>query len=396
MTRYFRHAGVCCALLAIAGCGVFGGDKDEESEPKELVDIEQTLVVDKLWSAKVGGKSEFLRLALMPAGDGKRVYAASHDGNVIAFEPGTGKRLWRADTGVRLSAGPAVGEGMVAVGGSDGDLVLLSAEDGAELWRRDVEGEVLAPPVIKDDLLVVYTIDGKLYVLSTFDGSENWSLEKNQPALTLRGSAAPVVVGTTVVAGFDNGRIMATSLLDGVTEWETVLSPPTGRSDLERLSDVDGVISVVGQDVYASGYQGRLAALAVESGQVLWARELSSHVGVSADWNNVYTATDNGEIVAMSRRTGAESWRNDALLRREPTLPVPFDRTVVVGDLEGYLHFFSNIDGRQVARKHLGKSLVSGVPVVIGGVLYVQNEAGTLTAFAVPERDTQATSGDDT
>lgn len=381
------------AGVFLSGCSIFGGGDEEELQPAELLEFDETFDVKRLWSVKLGKDAEFLRLALQPIGDGSRIYAASHDGVVHALEPRTGKRVWQIETDVLLSAGPGVGEGLVVVGGMDGDLICLSAEDGRELWRRDVDGEVLAAPVIKDDVMVVYTIDGKLHVLSTFDGSERWTVSQSLPPLTLRGAAVPVVVGTTVIAGFDNGRLLALDLDTGNTEWEAVLSPPTGRSDLERLSDVDGSIAAIGQDIYATGYQGRLASLAAESGQVLWAREISTHTGVSADWNNLYTTTDNGEIIALGRRNGTEAWRQDALLRREPSLPVPFATTIVASDFEGYLHFFSNLDGKPVARRRVGKTLASGAPVVIGGVLYVQNEGGELAAFGVPERDTEAVKG---
>ncbi|MGB5344970.1 MAG: outer membrane protein assembly factor BamB [Woeseia sp.] len=388
-----RLAALACVALLLSGCSLFGSKKDKELQPKELTDFTETLEVRRLWNAKVGGGSEFLRLALMPAGDGNRIYTASYNGVVSAFEPQSGKRLWRVETDSQLSAGPAVAGDKVVVGGVDGDVILLTADSGAEVWRRNVAGEVLASPIAKDDQLVVYTIDGKLRVLSLFDGRELWSIEKNLPPLTLRGSAIPVVVGTTVVSGFDNGRIVATNLLDGITEWEAVLSPPTGRSDLERLSDIDGRISAVGQDVYASGYQGQVAALAAESGQLLWEREMSSYAGVTADWNNVYTTLESGEVVALSRRAGTEFWRNDDLLRRDPTLPVPFDRAIAVGDFEGYVHFLNNLDGKPIARRRVGKGLISGAPVVIGGVLYVQSESGSVTAFAVPQRDTKAVAG---
>ncbi len=383
------------ASLAMSGCGIFGGEDDDALAPKELVDFDPTLEVERLWSADVGGDSEFLRLNLMPAGDGTRIYTAGRDGSVSAFDPESGRRLWRTETDAPLSAGPGLGNGRVVVAASDGTLISLVAETGEERWRVNIGGESLATPIIADDSLVVYTIDGKLRVLSLFNGSVLWSMEQSVPALTLRGSAAPVVVGTTIIAGFDNGRLVAVNLLDGATEWEAMLSPPTGRSDLERLSDVDGTITAVDQDVYASGYQGRIASVAAESGQVLWAREISTHVGISADWNNLYTANTDGEILAMSRSTGAEAWRNDALLRREPTLPVPFDTAIVVGDFEGYLHFMSNLDGDLVARERVGKGMVSGAPVVIGGRLYVQTEAGKVSAYAVPKRDAPATPGEE-
>jgi outer membrane protein assembly factor BamB len=196
------------------------------------------------------------------------------------------------------------------------------------------------------------------------------------------------VVGNDVISGFDNGRLIATDLADGVTEWEAVLTPPSGRSDLDRLADIDGGLASVGQDVYAAGYNGRLAALAAESGQVLWDREISSPSGVAADWNNVYTVGNQGEIIALLRRNGDDVWRQESLLRREPTPPVAFNTAVVVGDFEGYVHFFSNFDGRPVARERVGKGMISGVPVVMGDKLFVQSETGVLAAFIVrtPER----------
>jgi outer membrane protein assembly factor BamB len=380
-----RVAAWLIAAFTLAGCGIFGGGDDEELQPTELLKFQQSLEVRRLWSAKLGEGAEFLRIALSPAGDGSRVYAASHDGNVSAYDPEDGRRIWRTETAVVLSAGPGVGEGIVVVAGYNGDLIALNAENGAELWRIEIAAESLARPLIKDDAVVVYTIDGRLRVFSTFDGRERWVLEQTMPALTLRGSAAPIVVGTTVIAGFDNGRLTAISLNDGSQQWEAVLSPPSGRSDLDRLSDIDGVMAAVGQDVYAAGYHGRVASLAVESGQVLWAREISGLSGLAADWNNIYLVGEDGALLALVRRNGEDVWRQEALIRREPTAPVAFSTAVVVGDFEGYVHFFNNLDGRPVARVRVGKGMISHAPVVIGGRLYVQSESGTLSAFDVPD-----------
>ena len=377
-----RIAIFLCSVSTVAGCAWFGGD-EEELQPTELLKFEQTLDVRRIWSANVGKGTEFLRIALSPAGDGNRIYAASYDGNVSAFDAEDGRRIWRTKVEAVLSAGPGVGEGLIVVAGYDGDLIALSAEDGSELWRKNIAGESLAQPLIKDDAVVVYTIDGRLRVFSTFDGTERWVLEQSLPALTLRGSAAPIVVGTTIVAGFDNGRLLAINLSDGSELWQAVLTPPSGRSDLDRLADVDGTMAAVGQDVYATGYHGRVASLAVESGQVLWARELSGLSGVAADWNNLYLIGEEGELLALLRRNGEDVWRQDALIRREPTAPVAFGTAVVVGDFEGYVHFFNNFDGRPVARVRVGKGMISHSPVVIGGRLYVQSESGKLSAYTI-------------
>ena len=382
MNSALRMTGLVVTVLLLSSCGLFD-DKDEELEPKKLVKLKNTLNIKKLWSAKVGGDSEFLLVGLRPASDGSNIYAASQDGKVIAVDPVSGKLRWKTELEIELSAGPGIGEGAVAVASKDGYVVLLDAKTGVERWRVYIGGETLAQPLIKDDVVIAQSIDNRLRALSLFDGKQKWELEQTMPALTMRGASSPVLVDGKVIAGFDNGRLLAVNADSGDIEWDSMLALPTGRSDLDRLSDVDGSIAAVGLDVYAAGYQGRVTSLAAESGQVLWAREISTQVGVSADWNSVYTTREDGEVVAMGRNDGAETWRNDDLLRRDPTLPVPFHTAVVVGDFEGYLHFFSSIDGTAVARMRLGSTSISSYPLVVANTLYVQSDGGTLAAYTV-------------
>jgi len=397
VNKAVRIIGLIAAGSLLASCGLFG-DEEEELEPMELVDIDESIKVKRIWSSKIGGKSEFLRVALRPASDGNRIYVASEDGNVSAYDSEDGDQIWRNELDVELTSGPGVGEGLVVVAAKDGFVILLDASTGEEKWRADIAGESLALPLIKGESVIIQTIDNRLQALSAFDGRSRWSIVQSPPALTMRGSSSPVIVGNTVIAGFDSGRLVAADLDTGTTIWESLLSPPQGRSDLDRLSDIDGAMAVVGQDLYASGYQGRLAALATESGQMLWNRDISSYEGVAADWTSVYTVRDDGEIVAMGRQNGAESWRNGSLLRREPTLPIPFGTTVVVGDLEGYLHFFNTIDGEAVARVRLGSDAITSDPFVLANRLYVQSDNGQLAAYVVvddrPQRSDAETADD--
>lgn len=387
MNPVLRTLAPLTMAFAVASCSWFDKD-DDELKPTRLVDIEAKVEVDKLWSVNLGKGAEYLRVGLQPASNGARIFAASRDGNVFAIDPDTGNTVWRSELDTHLSAGPGVGEGIVVVAAADGFLVALDADSGDELWRADIAGESLSRPLIDSGLVVVLTIDNRLRALSAFDGSDRWIVEKSTPSLTMRGSAAPILVGTTVIAGFDNGRLVAVNIADGAEAWDTLISAAAGKSDLERLADVDGQIGVVGQDIYASGYHGAVAAIAVESGQMLWAREVSSYEGVAADWNNLYTVDDEGVVIAMTRRNGDETWRQTSLVRREPTVPVPYQATVVVGDFEGYLHFFSNFDGDPVARVRAGKAAVSVAPVAVGGRLLVQGDDGKLTAYAIEQPDT--------
>ncbi len=394
LRRFAGPVGLIVATLLLSSCGIFSDKEDEELEPKELVKLQNKLKVKKLWTAKVGGDSEFLLVGLRPVGDGNRIYAAGAGGNVIAVDPQSGKQHWKTELDVELSAGPAVGDGTVVVGSKDGIVITLDANSGAEQWRVFVGGEMLAKPLIDENNVIVQTIGNRLIALARFDGKQRWEMEQTLPVLTMRGASSPMMIGSSVIAGFDNGRLIAVNVGSGDIEWDAMLSLPTGRSDLDRLSDIDGSIAVVGQDIYAAGYQGRIASVAAESGQVLWSREISSMVGVAADWNSVYTTRNDGEVIALTRSNGADYWRNDDLLRRDPTLPTPFHTTAVVGDFEGYLHFFSSIDGTAVARVRLGKKAISSTPIVVANRLYVQSDDGVVAAYEVVQNRKKRTAPD--
>ena len=382
MIRVTKVFIVLASCIALSACSLFS-DKDEELEPVKLTKIKTTLKVKRLWTAKLGGSAEFLRVALQPAGDGNRIYASSQDGQVSAFDPVSGKRIWRTELDLEISAGPGVGDNLVVIASKGGIVIALDAATGTERWRSNVGGESLSRPLIANDAVVIQTVDNRMRALQAFDGSERWVILQSMPALTMRGSSSPVMSGANVVAGFDNGRVVAVDLESGDVTWESLLAPPTGRSDLDRLSDIDGAMVVVGQDIYASGYQGRVGSIAAESGQLLWSVEVSSYAGVAVDWTSLYTTQDTGVVIAMARRNGAETWRQESLLRREPTVPVPFHTTVAVGDLEGYLHFFNNLDGEPVARLKLGSRAISSNPVVVADRLYVQSDDGSIAAYIV-------------
>ena len=387
-----RLLAVGLAPALLAACSLFGDKEDESLLPVELVDFDASLEVRRAWQLDLGDSAEFLLLGLRPVGDGSRIYAAGADGNVFAIDPDTGKPFWRTRLDLALSSGPAVGDDFVVVVSSDGELIALDAGDGNERWRVDIGGDSLASPLVTGNVVVVQTIDNRLRAVSSFDGSLRWSIEQATPALTLRRNASPIAVGSDIIAAFDSGRMVSVDRASGDTQWDSMVSPPSGRSDLERMTDIDGVIAALGQDIYAAGFQGRLAAIAAESGQVLWSREISSYVGVAADWNNLYTTAENGEIIALAREDGTEIWRHGLLLRRQPTLPVPFYTTVAAGDFEGYVHFFSTLDGRQVARLRQGSAAITTAPVAVGDLLIVQSDSGSLAAYRVnlparPPRD---------
>jgi outer membrane protein assembly factor BamB len=373
-----RALAAIAALALVAAC-----DKDKNAEPPaELVDIKPTLSVDKLWSSNVGGGGEKLRLALDLAEDSGTLYAASRDGEVVAIDPANGRKIWKSNTKIDLSAGPGAGAGLVAVGTNGGKLLALDAANGEERWRVQLSGEVLAPPLVTGDSVVVRTVDGRLHSLAAADGKERWSVEDLVPRLTLRGTSPPVLAEDAVICGFDSGKVMSVGLEDGAMRWQAQVSSPRGRSELERLADVDAAVRVSGADVYAVGYQGRVAMISLDSGQIWWARDLSSYRSLALDGDQLYVATSDGDVVALARRDGSVVWQQQALKRRGLGAPaVTEGGVVVVGDFDGYLHFMDRGSGKFLARERMSRTRISFAPLVSGDRLIVIDDGGDITAY---------------
>ncbi len=379
--RQLRRGGwlLATAILVVA-CS-----KDKAvDQPAKLTPFTPSLRVEHLWSTTVDDKkAEPLRLGLGLALDGGRIYDAGHKGDVVSLDPKNGRLLWRTRTKAPLSGGTAAGGGLVVVGTSDGRLFALSAEDGKTRWEVRINGEVLAPVAISEKLIAVRTGDGKLRGLSPADGHELWVQEQQVPRLSLRGTSAPVIVGDTVLCGFDNGKVMSINGSDGSLLWEATVTPPHGRTELERLADIDAAVLVAGQNVYTVGFQGRVAMLALDTGQVWWSHELSSYRGMSLDEEALYVATADGEVVALRARTGAEIWRQGVLLHRGLSAPADMGDAIVVGDLQGYVHWLDKASGALMARTKAGSARISNAPVVMGNVVLVQTDRGQISAYRV-------------
>jgi outer membrane protein assembly factor BamB len=380
MRHLQRSIFIAALLIGIAACS-----KDKViDEPAKLTPLAATLRVDRVWSASVDDKKAVaLRLGLGLSADENRVYAAGHRGDVVAIDLASGHRLWRTRTRAPLSGGTANGLGLVTVGTSDGRLFALDSASGAVRWSVRVSGEVLAPAVISARLIALRTVDGRLHALSLSDGHELWSYEQQVPKLSLRGTSRPVIAGDLLLCGFDNGKVAAVNISDGSMQWEATVAPPHGRTELERLDDIDSPVSVSGQDVFTVGFQGRVAMLALDTGQVWWSHDASSYRGLTLDGDVLYLVSADGEVVALRGRTGAEIWRQKALLHRGLSAAAVTDDSVITADYQGYVHWLDRATGALAARASSGKARVSTAPLVAGDKVLVINDRGQISAFSV-------------
>lgn len=370
--------------IALSGCGAWFSKEAIVNPPAELVDVEQEIEVDELWSRRVGAGVSEHYLKLRPLVENGRVFVAESKGRVVAYEVRNGDEIWRTETETSISGGAGGGDGLVLVGSSDGDVVALSAETGEEKWRTRVSSEVLAPPVAANGVAVTRTADGKLFGLSVTDGSRLWVYDRTVPVLTLRGTSTPVLVSGAAVSGFDSGQLVAVSLENGQPLWESRIAMPRGRSELERLVDIDADPLVADRVVYAVTYQGRIAALDLFSGNVIWQRDMSSYAGLGVQDEVLYVTDTDSYVWALDRRNSASLWRQDKLEHRQLTAPLGIGRYVVVGDFEGYVHWLSRDDGRILARVRVDSSGILAPPVAYRDVVLIYGKGGTLTALQVP------------
>ncbi|MDH5190772.1 MAG: outer membrane protein assembly factor BamB [Gammaproteobacteria bacterium] len=369
---------------SLSACSWFGWGKEDTTEPPaELVDFDEKIRINELWSNSTGSGAEELYLKLKPGIDGERVFATNHEGDVYAFHAKTGEKLWEAELEKRVSGGTGVGEYKVFVGTSDAEVIALDQSDGKVSWIARVSSEVLSAPVASNGIVVIRTGDGKLFGLNATTGKRLWIYDRTIPVLTLRGTSSPVVVNNMVLAGFANGKLVSLNLASGKQIWETTIAAPRGRSELERMVDIDADPVVIGNLVYVVTFQGFMSVIDLHTGQILWTRKMSSSAGINVDRSNMYVSDSDGHIWAFTRDSGRGLWKQEMLHARQISAPVVQGDYVVVGDLEGYLHWISREDGSFVARERADSAPIIAAPVVADDILYVVSKEGDLAAYRI-------------
>ena len=371
-----------CALL-ISGCSWFGGDDEDEIKPAELVKFDQQVKIKKQWSTKVGGGNKQFWNSLRPATNGDSVFAADHEGKISAVDVATGKRRWTTELDVPLSGGVGYAADQVLVGTVEGEVYVLNATDGSVLWTARVSSEILASPQSNGTVVAVQTIDNKLFAFDANSGEALWQHEDDAPLLTVRGTRTALVTNRMILAGFDSGKLIAFNPENGSLIWESRLALPKGRTDLERMVDVDGSALLVDDVIYAVTYQGRLGAIARGTGRSLWFQDGSSHSSPAYSSGQVYVSEADSTVRAFNSGSGQVIWSNEELFLRRVTGPARLGAYMAVADAEGYLHLLSTEDGSFVGRTKVDGSGVSAAMLTIGDSLIIQSNGGALSSYKI-------------
>ena len=385
------------SLVALAGCHSF--KKENIQPPTPLAkDFKPTIAVKNVWTARVGHGAGVSGVRMQPTVVDGVLYAASTDGDIVALDANTGKTLWSKSTRTHgwfgwgdkkrkdaiYSGGPAVSGDMLVIGTLNGHVYALNTKDGSDRWEATLPSEVVDSPTIVGDLTVVRSQDGRVYGLDSSNGQRRWVNDQgNVPLLSLRGNGPLLVANGVVFYGSDDGKLIALRLDNGDKLWEQKLSTGEGRTDIDRINDADGGVLLDGTTLYAGAYHGSLTAVDGPSGRPLWARQFSTYTTAAASGNALYAVNDESQVWAFDKASGSDMWKSDALRYRWLTAPALQDDYIVVGDIEGYVHWLQTGDGSLAAREKLSKKAIRAQPVVANGMVYVEDVVGHLAAYSV-------------
>ncbi len=379
MNRKYK---ITCALtvltLALAGCAG-KTNKVPEVKPNPLPKLTQAKTLVPVFSTSVASTDAADPLRLRLDADNGVVFAIDPKGEVSAFK---GKqRLWQKKVSKdNLSSGVEAAEGLVVVGNQKGQLFALDQQTGEQKWTAQLTGALLAPSLIHVGRVISVSNDGTVYAHEIATGAQVWTYNLPNVQFSLRGMAAPVALDArNVLIASSNAYIYALDALSGVPKLQRRVAVSDGRSDIQRLVDIDGEPVVAGQFVVTTSYQGQVTVLDLASQQVVWSEDASSIQRPEVVGNGVFVAQTDGKIKAFEITSGQPLWENDQLLNRKLSNPVMLGTDLVVGDLDGVLHLIDPRTGQITGRSKTSGEVRS--LRVIDNQLYVSTRKGALSIW---------------
>jgi len=339
--------------------------------------IQQPILVWSNHDGKGAGKLEAkCRLGL----SGDTLFSVDYQGRLIALDRLTGRSQWKTDTKAPVTAGVGVSEGIVFIGTETGKVEAFRSTDGQPLWKVGIESPAMAFSQGRHAIYAHATNDS-VYAFDLNDGHNLWHYQINTPTLMFRQVSRPVIAANKVLVGFSTGKLMALDNVTGFPEWEKEIAISKGRSDIQRMVDVNADPIVVGKTVYAVGYQGRVVALDLDTGTSLWERDLSSFSGLAVNTTSVFVSDTAGIVWAFKRNSGELLWKQEGLSGRALTAPVVMNDEIVIADEEGYLHWLSETDGSFTGRVRVDSQGIEATPMVVEGYLSVLSRSGKIATY---------------
>ena len=387
-----------CTAVLLTGCAGLDAAKDiwsslteslfgkDNSEPPRVLAEEfvQKIQLTIKWKESIGDGYGGQNINLVPAVTEDSVLVADHKGLVESLSRLNGEKRWEVETEMNLSSGPVLSKDKLILGSRDAEVAAYAITDGALLWKTALSSEIVALPAVANGVVVVRGSDGRITGLDEKTGATLWSHERTAPALAVRSKGGPAIAGDLVIDGYGGGKLLALRIKDGQTEWEAVVALAKGRSEIDRLLDINATPVVKGDTLYVSGYQGGIAAVSLNDGEVQWRQEkFFSHSGLTSNRRSLFLCDASSDVWRLDMHNGSDLWKQDELHQRRLTPPIPVKDKLVVGDFEGYVHVLSQDDGGLLARVEVDDTPIQAPPVVYDDVVYVYTTGGELAALSL-------------
>lgn len=383
MRSRFPGASVLAAAvltLALAGCSMlpssFGGGV-EKPKPAELPPNVALIAVRPAWTARIGEVSSPITVNVR----GGTITLASSDGTVVAMDAATGRDLWRGSAGGPIAAGVGSDGSVAAVVTRSNELVALKS--GKEIWRGKLPAVAYTPPFVAGGRVFVLSADRSVSAFDGQNGRKLWTQQRPGEPLVLRQAGVMLAVGDTLVVGL-SGRLVGLDPLTGAIRWEAPLASPRGINDVERLVDLVGTVSRVGDSVCARAFQASVGCVDAGRGALVWTKPANGAEGVAGDDKLVFGTEADGKVIAWRRESGERAWVSERLRYRTLTAPLALGRSVVIGDSTGLVHLLSREDGSPLNRLTTDNSPIMAAPVLAGNTLVIVTRNGGVYGF-VPE-----------
>ncbi len=367
-----RAFAVACMLAALVACASTG----EKPKPVALPADAGSLHVRQAWAVHLPATASSLRIAV----NGDVAIVAASDGTVAAIDAASGAERWRVSIGAPLLAGVGSDGNLAAVITQGNELVVL--KDGHLLWRRHLAAQGYTAPWVSGQRVFVQTADRTLGAWDGLSGRRLWSQPRTAENLVLKRPGVLLAVGDTLVAGA-GGRLIGLNPANGSSRWEASLAAPRGTNDVERLVDLTGPASRVGDVVCARAYQATVGCVDTAQATLRWSRSSIGAEGLGGDAQRVYGTEANGDVVAWRRSDGEPAWTSQRLRYRALTAPLAIGRMLAIGEDSGTLHFVSSEDGTLLGRITPDGSGIAAPPVLAGGTVVVVTHNGGIFGYRV-------------
>lgn len=363
----------CLGALVIAGLAACSSGP-KKPQPTELAPVAALMGTRVAWTAQIGAGTE----SITPVVASGRVFVASTSGTVAALDGATGQDVWRLNLGTPIAAGVGSDGQTAAVVTRENQLVALA--NGREVWRVRLPARAFTAPLVAGARVFVLTADRTVTAFDAQNGARLWAQSRTSEPLVLSQSGALLAVGDTLVAGL-SGRLVGLNPANGSVRWEAPVATSRGTNEVERLVDIVGPASRIGDSVCARAYSAAVGCVDASRGTVVWSRAAQGTTGVHGDDRLVFGADAEGRFQAWQRASGEPAWSIDRLKYRSLSAPVALGRVVAVGDSAGLVHLVSREDGSEMTRLSTDGSPILVAPVLAGDALVVQTRNGGLFAW---------------